>query len=194
MAGVRKKQQARIAEMLEAGHSVATIAEATGATERTVYRHKSARRKLAGDTAVQEAMTAVDFQEAPSPDEPVTRERLIGWGYSFGLSKAEIADELGLDVGEVVITDTAREQAFRLKMQALARLAKEKPDKFLAMMEKRDEAARKERMGKKVDPEEVGAFVEDISNHLAALLTDDDFMDWIRWVEEMVKFRYPKLA
>ena len=199
VAGARKKQQARIAEMLETGHSVAAIAEATGATERTVYRHKSARLKQAGDAAVREAIAAVDFQEAPAlPDasarQPVTRERLIGWGYSFGLSKAEIADELGMDVAEVAIDEAAREQAYTRRVQALARMASEKPDKWMAIQERRDEAERKERMDKKVDADEVGALVEDISNHLAALFNEDDFMDWIRWVEELVKFRYPNLA
>ena len=52
MKAARRKLNETIDRMLEAGHSVALIAKETGASERTVFRMKAARQRVASDAAL----------------------------------------------------------------------------------------------------------------------------------------------
>ena len=186
MAGRRKKQAARIAEMLADGHTVEAIAQATGASERTVYRHKADLRKKAGDAAVaefREGLEGASGNPSPGPGRIASREVLIQWAYSVGMREDAINRAL----------ETGGDAFLSRRIQSLHRLATEKPDKWDAWLREQEAAEARERESTAIQREEFEAWVKKLVNHTARVMPEDDFILWQDWVEEMTTLQHPKL-
>ena len=191
MKAIKKQRDADIARMLADGHAVPVIAKETGATERTIYRRKAAMRKDAGDAAVMEVQPGIG-QPASAIPAALTKERLIGMAYAVGLSRAEIAAGLGIEEADVDIDVTAQETALSGRVQALARLRAEKPDKWLLLMERREAEERRQAESKAIPFERFRDWMGHIIAHQQAILTEDDMRQWVSWLEDLATNQFPE--
>ena len=196
MASRRKMTAARIAAMLGEGRTVAEIAQETGATERTVYRHQSALRHTASNDSAEGMWGREAGEVAAMPATPAQapQEALIGLAYANGMSKGEIAALLGISPEDVEIDESAKLRFAAKRVEARTRIHATKPDKWEAMVLDRETEERRQRESTDVPRETVINLIRDIFDHQTLILSETDVGYWIDWFKTLILARYPDLG
>ena len=114
--------------------------------------------------------------------------------YAAGVAPETIGDAYEIDLEAIPLTGNAKEVAAIREGLVMARLEKVHPARWMELVERRRIAEQREREKTDVSRDEVSAFFSDVLNHLAALLTEDDFQNFVLWIEELVTYRHTKLA
>ena len=207
----RSKHGADIHRRLADGQPVGHIANETGLTESQIHRHKrgackcsagspaSATRSVAAIPVEARTVDGIDPWK-PLPWAPTGS--LIRWAFVAGMSAdwireslAEDGIELTLDAVESEITPETRCELEARREKALAYVSKHNPARWLQIDDQRRERYQRaaEVEAAAVDPALLGIFLKDIIARQRDFLTSDDFLHWLRWMRELVGYRYPQL-
>ena len=92
--------------------------------------------------------------------------------------------------------DVSRRRLGRLAAQAdaMERMRIHRPTQWARLVFEELESERRVTLDSRLPVEVVMKFFTDVTNHQAAILTEDDFRLWTEWAVELVKTRYPSLA
>ena len=171
----RRQREIQIARMLEEGHSVAAIMEATGASRRTVFRRKSARMEsLVGESAA--GLEALG-DASTGPDSGSLIDRAFG----AGMTRVEIAEYLGCPPNQVQAGVSARELALEGAVQAMVRLRTEKPVHWRLDREKRRRLEMQDMKERPIPYEIMTRFIEQVIHHQTRIMIDSDCQQWPSW-------------
>ena len=125
--------------------------------------------------------------------------------YLAGLSPLAIASALGVD-GYSLDADAAdfglggkdvsRRRLERLAAQAdaLERMRVFRPAQWTKLVAQEAESERKAALDSRLPVEIWTGFYSEIVHHQSGLLTNDDFQDWLKWVQELTITRYPTMG
>ena len=196
------KQSAEIHRRLDTYQPVAHIAAETGMSPSQIHRHKRGACSCAGRAPAAGPAVAATLETAETADPWLPRRgapvgNWLRFDFVVGQSIEDLAEEFGMSVAdvEVEITPGTRLELECRTQGALEAVARRNPAQWLRITEQRRNAEREaeEAAADTIDPDQMGAYLGDMISHQSRLLTADDFLVWLKWLRELVEFRYPQL-
>ena len=187
--------------MLQEGMPVDLIEVETGASRATVFRRKA---MLRGD----EILATAEAGKETTPAGPVDVGNPIAVAtaaYLAGVSVLGIAAALGVSHSDLdadsphfglagLVVSRRRLERLAAKADALERMRLFRPAQWAKLVAEEEDKERKAALDSRLPRETWTGFFGEVVNHLADILTEGDFRQWVQWVEELATYRYPTMA
>lgn len=209
--GRKSKSGVEIHRRLADGQPDDVVARSVGLKERVIRNHRASRCKCAipRPEAVHQPAVALIEPETIEPETVAVIDvgnpvAVATKAYAVGVSPLAIAAALGVDAYRVdpdsgdfglaaVTVSSRRLERLAATAETLRKMQLHRPAQWTAWVARQDDGETMVAMDSRLPRETWTGFFGAVISHQANILTEDDFRDWVQWVDELAINRFPAM-